>query len=198
MVKPCWARVVGQVPIADCLSAWVGEMGQDGGGEVVEVGPLPLQNEGGLGEGGGPGGAGLARIRFGLWVRRGLDASVQEHLRSALLYIAGVEVGDATAEVFDGIEDRLRLAASADGGDSYADGGEFWVEQVGAMGRAVHPGVVDLRCGAGVSGDVLGDGAEVDSGLGGAGEEVRLAGVLMLGGASCAGGEIDVKAGCPR
>lgn len=170
------------------------ELGEDGGGEVVEVGALPLEDEGGLGEGGGSGGAGTAGVLTSFSGGVGLDAATEEDLLGLGFNLDGGVGGDGAAEVFDG-EEQASGVAVVGGDDGDADGGEVGVKNVGAVDGAVHPGIVDLGGGGAVAGDVLGDGAEAGPGVGGAGEEVGFAGVLVLGDASGTSGEGGVKAG---
>jgi hypothetical protein len=85
----------------------------------------------------------------------------------------GREGGDAAAEVLDGEEEALIL----DNGD--ANCVQVGIEEVGAVGGSGHPDLVEGGGIFSVSGDVLGDGGEASAGVGTAGDEVRLSGVLV-------------------
>lgn len=117
----------------------------------------------------------------------GLDAVVDEELLDLFFSAAGSRVRDA-AEVFDGVE------AGGRRGDGDADGGELRRENVVAVMGTIHPGLVDGGCGGNGAGYVFGDGAEVRSRLRGAGDEIGLSGVLVLGGTALPGHDGDVGA----
>jgi hypothetical protein len=118
----------------------------------------------------------------------GLDAAGDEELLDLFFGAAGGGVGDA-AEVFDGVE------AGGCGGDGDADGSERRGEQVGAVRRTVHPGLVGCGGAGRGAGYVFGDGAEVRAGLVCAGDEIGFAGILVLGWTALPGhdGEVSVR-----
>ena len=164
----------------------VGELLEDGGGDLGEVGSVPLNDEGGVAGVAGVHGAGGAGVGVG---GSGCETVVSEELGDAAFYLAGGEGGGDAGEVLHGVEEAVVLDDS-DAGDV-----EAGIEDVGAVGGGVHPGLEDLGgCGA-VAGDVLGDAVEVGSGLGGSGEEVGLAGVLVSEGGGFAGCMLDDELG---
>jgi hypothetical protein len=120
------------------------------------------------------------------WV--GLDAVVDEELLDLLFGVAGGRAG-AAGEVFYGVE------AAGRGGDGDADGGEPGGENVVAVMGTIHPEFVDDGGSRGGPCYIFGDGAEVHSSLRGAGDEVWLAGILVLDLAALPGhdGEVGVS-----
>jgi hypothetical protein len=146
------------------------ELLEEDAGELGEIGAVPLHDElwrAGVALGHG---AGFAGIFIG---GGGRDALSLEELCDVLLDGVAVEGGDVVGEVLDGVEE----AVGFDDGD--ADGVEVGIEEIGAVGGGGHP---DLLDGGGVfaaAGEIFSDGAEVGSGLIGAGEEIGFAGILV-------------------
>ena len=142
--------------------------------ELGEVAGLPLHDEGRVALGLSAGGAVGVGVLFVLGGGVGLDAVGDEELLDLLFGTAGGGVGDA-GEVFDGVE------SGGCGDDGDADGGEARGKQVGAVRRAVHPGLVGCGGAGRGAGYVFGDGAEVYSSLVCSGDEIGFAGILVLG-----------------
>lgn len=115
-------------------------------------------------------GAGGAGVGVGCG---GGDAVLLQKLGNAFFDAIVLLDSYAAGEVLDGVEE----ATLFDDGDS--DRVEVGVEEIGAVGGSGHPDFLEV-CGTfAVAADVLGDGGEVGSGVGSAGLEVGLSGVLM-------------------
>jgi hypothetical protein len=111
-----------------------------------------------------------------------------EELGYTFFYAGTLRDGNVASEVFDGAEE----ATVFDDGDS--DCVQIWIEEIGAMGGGGHPYLLEVGGFFAVSSDVLGDGGEVGSGVGSAGKEVRLTGILMEHFAGFANDPFDVGA----
>jgi hypothetical protein len=166
------AGVVDGAGADDSLGIAAGaEVGFEGGWEVAEIGAGVAHDEErpvGAGEA-HVGGAGLAGVGGGGEDR---EAEGGEQVGDGGLLLDEGEVLDGALEVFDGEEP----VALGDDGDAYGlDGG---VEEITAMARGVHPGILDLE-GGGTFGDVFGDDTEAGTNGGGAAGEFKFSWILM-------------------
>jgi hypothetical protein len=101
------------------------------------------------------------------------DAVLLKKLGDTFFDIGALRNRHVASEVFDGVEEALIF----DDGDS--DCVQIGIKEIGPVGGGGHPDLLD-GCGIfGMSTDVLGDGAEVTSGLSSAGEEIGFSRILV-------------------